>query len=194
MLRLAFARNWRFLAKNLTTNVDQNVLVTQSANYLKQTTNVTNLRHFSITSARLCDSHEETEETAEDNSEEEKVHPLYKKYAGTPRDRTKIIPVETSIEYLQSAAFHSTYGDKNVWELYRRVHKGQLPKSKTRKTCIRGGVISVGSPCPICRDEYLVLDFRNLELLKQFISPHTGEVRANFVFNAIQDTNANNVI
>lgn len=36
--------------------------------------------------------------------------------------------------------------------------------------------MSTGNPCPICRDEYLVLDYRNLDLLKQFISPHTGEV------------------
>lgn len=47
---------------------------------------------------------------------------------------------------------------------------------KTRKTCIRQGKISTGNPCPICRDEYLVLDHRNTELLKQFISPYSGEV------------------
>lgn len=172
MLRLAIAKNLQFLSKTLTTNVDQPVLKVHFANQLKSTANVNHLRQFSLTAARLCEAHEEA---AEDDSGE-KVHVLYKKYAGTPRDRTKIIPVETSIEYIESPAFLSTYGDKKVWELYRRVHKGQLPKSKTRKTCIRHGVIATGSPCPICRDEYLVLDYRNLELLKQFISPHTGEV------------------
>jgi len=37
-------------------------------------------------------------------------------------------------------------------------------------------VIASGSPCPICRDDYLVVDYRNTELLKQFLSPHTGEM------------------
>nr|CAD7261313.1 unnamed protein product [Timema shepardi] len=40
----------------------------------------------------------------------------------------------------------------------------------------RQGAISTGNPCPICRDEYLVLDHRNIELLQQFISPFTGEI------------------
>jgi len=33
-----------------------------------------------------------------------------------------------------------------------------------------------GNPCPICRDEYLVLDYRNVDLLNQFISPHNGKI------------------
>lgn len=92
------------------------------------------------------------------------------------KDRTKIIPVETSIEYLASNAYKTTYGNKLVWEEYRRNHKGALAPRKTRRTCIRKGEISTGNPCPICRDEYLVLDHRNSELLKQFISPYSGEV------------------
>ena len=36
--------------------------------------------------------------------------------------------------------------------------------------------ITTGNPCPICRDEYLVLDYRNVELLKQFISPFNGAI------------------
>lgn len=91
-------------------------------------------------------------------------------------DRTKIIPVETSIRYLASEAYKTTYGEQPVWVPYRRNHKGLIPPSKTRKTCIRGGVISTGSPCPICRDEFLILDHRNIDLLKQFISPYTGQV------------------
>lgn len=51
-----------------------------------------------------------------------------------------------------------------------------FPPRKTRKTCIRGGQISTGNPCPICRDEYLVLSEENIELLKQFICPHTGSI------------------
>jgi len=57
-----------------------------------------------------------------------------------------------------------------------RNHKGMFAPRKTRKTCIRQGKISTGNPCPICRDEYLVLDYRNTELLQQFISPYSGEV------------------
>lgn len=92
------------------------------------------------------------------------------------KDRTQSIPVETSIRYLKSAAFKQTYGDNPVWVLYRRNHKGSIPPRKTRKTCIRHGQISTGNPCPICRDEYLVLDENNIELLKQFISPYTGSI------------------
>ncbi|XP_073824448.1 mitochondrial ribosomal protein S18B [Musca autumnalis] len=92
------------------------------------------------------------------------------------KDRTKVIPVETSIRYLNSSAYKQTYGKQLVWEQYRRNHKGPFPPRKTRKTCVRQGMISTGNPCPICRDEYLVLDHRNIELLKQFISPQTGQV------------------
>ena len=95
---------------------------------------------------------------------------------GITKDRTEVIPVETSIRYLKSAAFKQTYGDKPVWVLYRRNHKGGIPPRKTRHTCIRGGQISTGSPCPICRDEYLILHENNIDLLKQFICPHTGAI------------------
>lgn len=85
-----------------------------------------------------------------------------------------------------------------MWTLYRRNHKGAVPPRKTRKTCIvranniiylidcnnnnlivllqRQGMISTGNPCPICRDEYLVFDHRNVDLLKQFISEFNGAV------------------
>lgn len=166
--------------------LDKPILVNHFANNLKQTSNFNGLRHISLTTARLCDSNEEKEEGDDDKEEggggyDITKHPYYKRFAGTPRDRTKIISVETSIEYLNSTAFKSTYGDKKIWELYRRVHKGQLPKKKTRRSCISHGVIAFGSPCPVCRDEYLVLDYRNLELLKMFISPYTGEVFTFFI-------------
>ncbi|XP_035779504.1 28S ribosomal protein S18b, mitochondrial-like [Anopheles albimanus] len=93
-----------------------------------------------------------------------------------PKDRTRVIPVETSVRYLASEAYRQTYQDDPVWKHYRRNHKGAYPPKKTRKTCIRKGRISTGNPCPICRDEYLVLDHNNIDLLKQFISPQTGEV------------------
>ncbi|XP_014293798.1 small ribosomal subunit protein mS40 [Halyomorpha halys] len=108
-------------------------------------------------------------EVAEETAESETIRDASK-------DRTKVIPVETSIRYLKSKAYAEAYGEDPVWKLYRRNHKGSLAPRKTRKTCIRKGVISTGNPCPICRDEYLVLDAKNIQLLEQFISPFTGEI------------------
>lgn len=128
-------------------------------------------RNFTLSTARFCAAKEEKEvsEVAPgENPNKLNTRPDI--------DRTKIIPVETSIRYILSEAYRTTYGDQPVWTQYRRNHKGQTPPKKTRKTCIRAGLISTGNPCPICRDEYLVLDHRNLDLLKQFISPFTGQV------------------
>lgn len=97
-------------------------------------------------------------------------------YREITKDRTQHIPVETSISYLRSPAYFQTYGNNPVFTLYRRNHKGSIPPRKTRKTCIRSGVISTGNPCPICRDEYLILHEENVDLLKQFICPHTGSI------------------
>ncbi|XP_011568996.2 28S ribosomal protein S18b, mitochondrial [Plutella xylostella] len=92
------------------------------------------------------------------------------------KDRTKVIPLETSMKYMQSKAYNQTYGESPVWFLYRRNHKGGFAPRKTRKSCVRNGMISTGNPCPICRDEYLVLHHQNTNLLEQFISEHTGQV------------------
>ncbi|XP_026737897.1 28S ribosomal protein S18b, mitochondrial [Trichoplusia ni] len=108
---------------------------------------------------------DQTEETGE---EQKPIDPS--------KDRTKIIPVETSIRYMQSKAYQQTYGENTIWALYRRNHKGGFAPRKTRKSCVRNGIISTGNPCPICRDEYLVLDHRNTKLLEQFISEYTGQV------------------
>lgn len=122
-------------------------------------------RNLSTTSASHC----EVKEVSEDL--EEAVKEI------DPRiDRTKIVQVEVSQRYLKSPAYNTTYGDKPVWLQYRRNFKGLYPPNKTRKTCVRKGLISTGNPCPICRDEYLVLDHNNVDLLQQFISPQTGKV------------------
>lgn len=92
------------------------------------------------------------------------------------KDRTKVIPVETGMRYMESKAYNTTYGNNPIWFMYRRNHKGAFAPRKTRHSCVRNGIISTGNPCPICRDEYLVLDQRNTKLLKQFISEHTGQV------------------
>ncbi|XP_011882556.1 PREDICTED: 28S ribosomal protein S18b, mitochondrial isoform X2 [Vollenhovia emeryi] len=97
--------------------------------------------------------------------------------AGTPKVAARpVVSVETSISYMNSDAYKKTYGDDPVWTQYRRNHKGMFPPRKTRRTCIRGDQISTGNPCPICRDEYLVLDHRNVKLLEQFINKHNGSV------------------
>lgn len=109
------------------------------------------------------------------NQEKSQNEPILE-VKGITKDRTLEIPVETSINYLKSLAYQKTYEGQPVWTLYRRNHKGAKAPKKTRKTCIRGGQISTGNPCPICRDEYLVLHEQNIELLKQFICPHTGSI------------------
>ncbi len=38
------------------------------------------------------------------------------------------------------------------------------------------GRIQTGNPCPICRDEYLVVDYRNVKLIRQFIKEYNGEI------------------
>ncbi|CAN2390424.1 ribosomal protein S18B [Pristimantis euphronides] len=78
-------------------------------------------------------------------------------------------------EYLSSDEYVERYGARLVWADYRRNHKGSIPPQKTRKMCIRGDKVS-GNPCPICRDQKIVVDYRNVKLLQQFMCPHTGVV------------------
>lgn len=83
--------------------------------------------------------------------------------------------VETSIQYINSEAFKAAYGNtKHLWELYIRNFKGRLPKQHTRKECIINERYIIGNPCPICRDPYLVVNYRNVNLLQHFVSPYTG--------------------
>ena len=77
---------------------------------------------------------------------------------------------------MESAAYNATYGTSKVWELYRRnIARGKSLKA-TRKKCIRHGKIATGSPCPICRDEYLVVDYRNTRLLNQFLTDYNAQM------------------
>ncbi|XP_051992719.1 28S ribosomal protein S18b, mitochondrial [Xyrauchen texanus] len=78
-------------------------------------------------------------------------------------------------DYLESEEYIERYGSKPVWSDYRRNHKGGIPPQKTRKTCIRGDKIC-GNPCPICRDPNVIIHYKNVNLLQQFISPQTGFV------------------
>ena len=92
------------------------------------------------------------------------------------KDRSREIPLEISIKYMESVAFKTAYGDEPIWKKYRRNFIGTRLPLKTRETCIRQGRIATDSPCPICRDQYLVVDYRNKALLKHFIDPYTGKI------------------
>ena len=94
------------------------------------------------------------------------------------RDRSREIPLELSIAYMESAGYKETYGDHKVWELYRRNYKGRKIHSPTRHNCIIEGRIETGNPCPICRDEYLVVDYRNIKLIKQFLTEYNGKIHS----------------
>eukprot|EP00090_Calanus_glacialis_P028185 TRINITY_DN4530_c0_g1_i2.p1 TRINITY_DN4530_c0_g1~~TRINITY_DN4530_c0_g1_i2.p1 ORF type:complete len:235 (+),score=67.04 TRINITY_DN4530_c0_g1_i2:64-768(+) len=117
------------------------------------------------------DNVDDVEEDTEKNSEEDFIQ----KYLD-PKDRSREIHPEISIKYMESVAFKAAYGDQPVWWKYRRNFPGNRLPFKTRETCIRAGKIDTGSPCPICRDEYLVIDYRNKALLKHFMDPYTGQV------------------
>ncbi|KAG1947250.1 28S ribosomal protein S18b, mitochondrial [Pimephales promelas] len=75
--------------------------------------------------------------------------------------------------YLESEEYIERYGSKPVWSNYRRNHKGGVPPQKTRKTCIRGDKICANA-CPICRDPNVIVHYKNVNLLQQFICPQTG--------------------
>ncbi|CAL8371622.1 unnamed protein product [Boreogadus saida] len=78
-------------------------------------------------------------------------------------------------DYLESEEYIERYGKGHVWADYRRNHKGGIPPQKTRKTCIRGDKVC-GNPCPICRDNNVIIHHQNVKLLQQFINPYTGKV------------------
>ena len=133
-------------------------------------------RNFSTTLETEEDGASEREVEEEENGEVDSEEQFIERYLD-PKDRSRIIAPETSIKYLgkilslirihsviflplESVAFKTTYGKDPIWTKYRRNFKGQRLPLKTRETCIRQERISTGSPCPICRDEYLVIDYR----------------------------------
>ena len=95
------------------------------------------------------------------------------------KDRRIPIPWQTSIRYMESKAYKEAYGEYLIWQLFRRNFPGQfwnIP-ANSRVSCVGDdGFIKYGQACPICRDEYLVLHYKNVKLLKQFINPYTGKV------------------
>uniref|UniRef100_A0A8C4VGX1 Small ribosomal subunit protein mS40 n=1 Tax=Gopherus evgoodei TaxID=1825980 RepID=A0A8C4VGX1_9SAUR len=58
---------------------------------------------------------------------------------------------------LETVEYIERYGDKPIWFGYR-------------------GKKIAENPCPICRDQKLHVDYRNVKLLEQFICSHTGVI------------------
>lgn len=94
------------------------------------------------------------------------------------RDRRVSVSWEVSVKYLESEEFKAAYRGLKVWIPYRRNMRGIIEVSPrlTRNRCIVNGFIVTGSPCPICRDRYLVLHPKNVKLLEQFINPASDDV------------------
>ncbi|XP_023324891.1 28S ribosomal protein S18b, mitochondrial [Eurytemora carolleeae] len=158
----------------------QNQLIKTNINHLKLRLPVS--KNTFCTSRSLLAADDEAEEEIKEEEEQDEdgsvhgdnVGDFVEKYYDQ-KDRSRNIPVELSMKYLESVAYRATYGDEPVWTHYRRNMKGgNLFIPKTRESCIRDKKIANASPCPICRDEYLVVDYRNIGLLQQFIDPYSG--------------------
>jgi small subunit ribosomal protein S18b len=137
-------------------------------------------RLFNTSQILSSDSSNESSDSDDENKDEIDSDEFLQKYLD-PKDRTRVISPELSIKYFESTAYKSTYGDDPIWKHYRRNYDGKKgykgrPPVRTRETCIRQGKISTGSPCPVCRDEYIVIDYRHVALLNQFLDDYTGRV------------------
>ncbi|WAR31950.1 hypothetical protein MAR_034492, partial [Mya arenaria] len=94
-----------------------------------------------------------------DAEKEKKARPPLtdREFEGKPGYLVVKAPLEKCIEYLKT--YKAVYGDDPVWKNYRRNVVGTYA-IRLRTTCIRKGIISTGSACPICRDDYLKFDYR----------------------------------
>uniref|UniRef100_A0A915JX43 Small ribosomal subunit protein mS40 n=1 Tax=Romanomermis culicivorax TaxID=13658 RepID=A0A915JX43_ROMCU len=80
--------------------------------------------------------------------------------------------------------YKKTYGDQLIWKLYRRnTSRKFFTNPLPAHWCLKFGKFATNWPCPICRDEYLVVDYR---LLKQFLVEATGHLYENHVVNVCQ--------
>lgn len=110
-------------------------------------------------------------------------------------DRRIKVSHEDSIKYMESEAYKKTYRGHIIWKLYRRQHKNQLPSKNTRHSCINSeGFVDTSYPCPICRDEYLVIHKENAKLLEQFIDRYTGKILPTTVHGLCQKQFRNLII
>lgn len=78
-------------------------------------------------------------------------------------------------QYFSSDEYKERYGNRLIWTDFKRNHKGSRQKQRTRIACLFNGKMC-GNPCPLCRDDNILLNFRNLTLLNHFIDPHNGMV------------------
>lgn len=82
-----------------------------------------------------------------------------------------------SIKYMESDTYKRIYQGHLVWKLFRRNFRGTVPRHQSKHNCInQEGFLDSSYPCPICRDEYLVLHHENTKLIEQFIDPNTGRI------------------
>jgi len=142
-------------------------------------------RDLHRTALLRCDAEEgdEEEEEGEGEAGQPKVVDVLDGKRLVVKSRKVLdIPWQTSVQYMKSAAYKQTYGEQPVWVPYKRNFKGQYTPRRTRKCCIKHG-LTFGNACPVCRDDYLVLHFRNTALLQQFISPYTGNLLSQYKTN-----------
>lgn len=85
--------------------------------------------------------------------------------------------IAEQIDYMHSKAYKSAYKGLPVYHWYRRNFKGQaLLQPPPRLRCLDNHYkFKTNNPCPICRDEYLFFDYRNPELIMQFLKSGTAE-------------------
>ena len=70
-------------------------------------------RCFSTTSTRIQQENENDQSTSEEVDTNDPDNWM-QNYTGDLRDRTRVIPVETSLSYMESEAYRSTYGNHKV--------------------------------------------------------------------------------
>ncbi|KII65681.1 28S ribosomal protein S18b, mitochondrial [Thelohanellus kitauei] len=74
------------------------------------------------------------------------------------------------------------FSEERCWTMFKRAHKGQLPRIKPRKRCIRTvGKLKLyaGHLCVLChlkRTQKYILKYKDLAMLKDFLCPHTHMV------------------
>jgi len=86
----------------------------------------------------------------------------------------------TPADYFESRDFEERYGHMEyIWLDYLRRKKGRVQKQKTRRSCFLCGKINTASPCPICRDPKILISYKNIPLLKNFIDPQTLDIFTN---------------
>uniref|UniRef100_A0A8C9MEA6 Small ribosomal subunit protein mS40 n=1 Tax=Serinus canaria TaxID=9135 RepID=A0A8C9MEA6_SERCA len=78
----------------------------------------------------------------------------------------------------QARAAAARHCPRAVWRSFNSGVGGRMEPLRVRGFLEERGRRGrpVGNPCPICRDRNLLVDFRNVKLLDQFICPHSGVI------------------